>query len=63
MMNTMTGFYYSICTAILLDLNVFDNSTLDYTDEFLDLNEVVFLSDPNLTNMTSFIVTSLGGVS
>ena len=52
----------SVCDAILIDLNVPDNTTLGYSDEFFDLNRVFFLSDPNGTNMTSFITTSLGGV-
>ena len=44
----------SICEQVLLDLNVLDGSTLDYTNEYLDLDEHVFLSDPNSTNMTAF---------
>lgn len=53
----------SVCEAILLDLNVFDSTTLDYTNEYFDLSTIVYLSDPNLTNMTSFFLSPLGGVS
>jgi len=51
----------SVCEAILLDLNVFDNTTLDYVNEYFDLSTIVYLSDPNLTNMTSFFLSPLGG--
>ena len=53
----------SVCAAVtLLDLNTFDNTTLNYTNEFFDLNTIVYLSDPNLTNMTFFYLSSSGGV-
>ena len=53
----------SVCVAVtLLDLNTFDNTTLNYTNEFFDLNTIVYLSDPNLTNMTSFYISPSGGV-
>ena len=53
----------SLCvTVTLLDLNTFDDTTLNYTNEFFDLNTIVYLSDPNLTNMTSFYLSPFGGV-
>lgn len=50
----------SICAAILLDLNVFDNTSLGYTTEYFYLDLPVFLSDPNLTNMTEFFISPAG---
>ena len=52
----------SVCEAILLDLNAFDSTSLDYMNEYFDLSTIVFLSDPNLTNMTTFFLSPLGGV-
>ena len=50
---TLTG-HAQLPPDILLDLNAFDNTTLDYTNEYKDLDTPVFLSDPNNTNMTLF---------
>ena len=47
----------SVCSAILLDLNSTDDTTLGYTAEFAS-REVFFLSDPSETR-----VTFIGGVS
>ena len=52
----------SVCEAILLDLNAFDATSLDYMNEYFDLSTIVFLSDPNLTNMTTIFLSPLGGV-
>ena len=51
------------CRVILLDLNIPDNTTLSYNNEYFELNEVVFLFDPNNTNLSSFFLSEDGGVS
>lgn len=44
------------CQVILLDLNVPDNTTLDYSDEYFETDQVVFLFDPNNTNFSTFFL-------
>ncbi len=51
------------CQVVLLDLNVADNTSLGYSDEYFELDEVVFLFDPNNTNFSTFYLSPDGGVS
>ena len=41
----------SVCAAILLDLNVDDNTTLNYTLEFFETNAAVFLVNISMSEI------------
>ena len=57
--NTMTT--PSVCTPILLDLDVSDGSlSKDSTAEFFDFNVPVFLFDPNLSGMADHFISPAG---
>ena len=54
--NMTSGSTYSICQMALLDLDTTDGTTLNFSLEFKDLNQIIFLSG---IDMTEF-VTPLG---